>query len=120
MLDGQDVLTPIYTVSLDTEELGADIVFSYTDSANSNILSFVNNIPTPDGGTHLTWFRSALLTIINEWAKEFELVDKKVGEFQASDISDGLYAIVTVKVPNPEFEWQTKGRLGNSYVRKLV
>jgi DNA gyrase/topoisomerase IV subunit B len=54
MLDGQDVLTPIYTVSLDTEELGADIVFSYTDSANSNILSFVNNIPTPDGGTHLT------------------------------------------------------------------
>jgi DNA gyrase subunit B len=120
MLDGQDVLTPIYTVSLDTEELGADIVFSYTDSANSNILSFVNNIPTPDGGTHLTWFRSALLNIINEWAKEFELVDKKVWEFQASDISDGLYAIVTVKVPNPEFEWQTKGRLGNSYVRKLV
>lgn len=120
MLDGQDVLTPIYTVSLDTEELGADIVFSYTDSSNSNILSFVNNIPTPDGGTHLTWFRSALLNIINEWAKELELVDKKVWEFQSSDISDGLNAIVTVKVPNPEFEWQTKGRLGNSYVRKLV
>lgn len=120
VLDGQDVLTPIYTVSLDTEELGADIVFSYTDSSNSNILSFVNNIPTPDGGTHLTWFRSALLNIINEWAKELDLVDKKVWEFQSSDISDGLNAIVTVKVPNPEFEWQTKGRLGNSYVRKLV
>ncbi len=120
MLDGQDVLTPVYTVSLDTEELGADIVFSYTDSSNSNILSFVNNIPTPDGGTHLTWFRSALLNIINEWAKDLELIDKKVWEFQSSDISDGLYAIVTVKVPNPEFEWQTKGRLGNSYVRKLV
>ena len=120
MLDGQDVLTPTYTVSLDTEELWADIVFSYTNGTNANILSFVNNIPTPDGGTHLTWFRSALLNIINEWAKDLELVDKKVWEFQSSDISDGLYAIVTVKVPNPEFEWQTKGRLGNSYVRKLV
>jgi len=120
MLDGQDVLTPTYSISFDHPELWADIVFSYTDSSNSNILSFVNNITTPDGGTHLTWFRSALLTIINEWAKELDLLDKKVGEFQSSDIGDGLYAIVTVKVPNPEFEWQTKGRLGNSYVRKLV
>jgi len=104
MLEGQDILTPTYNVTLDTDDLGADIVFSYTDSTNSNILSFVNNIPTPDGGSHLLGFKSALLNVINEKSKDLDLIDKKVGEFQSSDISDGLYAIVTVKVPNPEFE----------------
>lgn len=84
------------------------------------MLSFVNNIPTTDGGSHVLGFKSALLNIINEVAKEKDKMNKKIGEFQYSDVTDGLYSIVTVKIPEPQFEGQTKGRLGNSYVRTEV
>ncbi len=117
--DQRTVIKPIRLGS-ENDELAIDMVFNYIDSTNANILSFVNNINTPDGGTHLLGFKDGLLKAINEISKTKGKVDSKIGEFQASDISDGLYAIVTVKVPNPEFEGQTKGRLGNSYVRKEV
>jgi len=94
--------------------------FQMVNSTNDNLLSFVNNIPTPDGGTHVLWFKSALLTVINEVAQEKWLIHKKIGEFQYSDVTDGLYALVTVKIPEPQFQWQTKWRLGNSYVRTQV
>ncbi len=83
-------------------------------------MSFVNNIPTKDGGTHVLGFKSAVLRVINEIAKEKGKIDKKIGEFQYSDVMEGLYAILNVKIPEPQFEGQTKGRLGNSYVRKQV
>lgn len=117
--DQKSVIEPIF-VSKESDELITEVVFNYIDSANNNILSFVNNINTPDGGTHLSWFKDGLLRVINEFAKAWWHIDNKIWEFQPSDIWDGLYAIVTVKVPNPEFEWQTKWRLGNSYVRKEV
>lgn len=117
--DQKPVIEPIF-LSKDTDNLNTELVFNYIDSPNNNILSFVNNINTPDGGTHLLWFKDGLLKVINELAKAGWHIDSKIGEFQPSDITDGLYAIVTVKVPNPEFEWQTKWRLGNSYVRKEV
>lgn len=65
-------------------------------------------------------FKSALLNVINELGKEKDKINKKIGEFQYSDVTDGLYAIVTVKIPEPQFEGQTKGKLGNSYVRTEV
>lgn len=65
-------------------------------------------------------FKSALLNVINELGKEKDKINKKIGEFQYSDVTDGLYAIVTVKIPEPQFEGQTKGKLGNSYVRGEV
>ena len=117
--DQKTVIEPVRLGS-EADNLAIDIVFNYIDSTNSNILSFVNNINTPDGGTHLLGFKDGLLKVINEISKSKGKLDSKVGEFIASDISDGLYAIVTVKVPNPEFEGQTKGRLGNSYIRKDV
>lgn len=117
--DQRTVIKPARLGS-ENDNLAVDIVFNYIDSTNSNILSFVNNINTPDGGTHLLGFKDGLLRTINETSKARGKTDNKIGEFQASDISDGLYAIVTVKVPNPEFEGQTKGRLGNSYIRKEV
>jgi len=98
----------------------AEIAFQLVNTNNDNTLSFVNNIPTTDWGTHVLWFRSALLNVINELAKEKDKINKKIGEFQYSDVTDWLYAIVSVKIPEPQFEWQTKGRLGNSYVRKEV
>ncbi|PJA48382.1 MAG: DNA topoisomerase IV subunit B, partial [candidate division SR1 bacterium CG_4_9_14_3_um_filter_40_9] len=73
------------------------------------------NIPTTDGGTHVLGFKSALLNIINEVAKAKDKINKKIGEFQYSDVTDGLYAIINVKIPEPQFEGQTKGKLGNSY-----
>ena len=94
-----------------------EIAFEFVDSPNDHILSYVNNIPTIDGGSHILGFKSALLNIINEVGKEKDKINKKIWEFQYSDVTDWLYAIVTVKIPEPQFEGQTKGKLGNSYVR---
>jgi len=98
----------------------AEIAFQFVNTSNDHTLSFVNNIPTKDGGSHVLWFRSALLQAINEVWKEKDKIDKKIGEFQYSDVTDGLYAIVNVKIPEPQFEGQTKWRLGNAYVRVEV
>ena len=83
-------------------------------------MSFANNITTKDGWAHVLWYKDALLKAVNEYAKEKDAIDKKIGDFTIWDITDGLYAIVTVKLPEPQFEWQTKWRLWNSYVRKEV
>lgn len=109
-----------FDITAEGDNIAMDICFQYVDSSTGNIFSFVNNIPTPDGWTHELWFKSALLSVINEIALEKELIDKKIGEFTYGDITDGLYAIVTVKVPEPQFQGQTKGRLWNSYVRTQV
>lgn len=98
----------------------AEISFQFVATSNDHTLSFVNNIPTRDGGSHVLGFKSALLKIINEIGKEKEKIDKKIGEFQYSDVTDGLYGIITVKIPEPQFEGQTKGRLWNAYVRNEV
>lgn len=98
----------------------AEIAFQFVATSNDHTLSFVNNIPTRDGWSHILWFKSALLKIINEIWKEKEKIDKKIWEFQYSDITDWLYGIVTVKIPEPQFEWQTKWRLWNAYVRNEV
>jgi len=97
-----------------------EFAFEFVDSPNDHILSYVNNIPTIDGWSHVLGFKSALLNIINEVGKEKDKINKKIWEFQYSDVTDGLYAIVTVKIPEPQFEWQTKWKLGNSYVRGEV
>ena len=98
----------------------AEIAFQFVATSNDHTVSFVNNIPTKDGGSHVLGFKSALLKIINEIAAEKDKIDKKIWEFQASDVIDGLYGIITVKIPEPQFEGQTKGRLGNAYVRGEV
>lgn len=110
---------PVY-VNQEGKDCLAEIAFQFVNGNNDNTISFVNNIPTTDGGSHVLGFRSALLTIINEICKEKDKMNKKIGEFQYADVTDGLYAIVSVKIPEPQFEGQTKGRLGNSYVRKEV
>ena len=98
----------------------AEISFQFVWTSNDHTLSFVNNIPTRDGWSHILWFKSALLKIINEIWKEKDKIDKKIWEFQYSDITDWLYWIITVKIPEPQFEWQTKWRLWNAYVRNEV
>jgi DNA gyrase subunit B len=116
----QKTLSSQHYVLKEGNDVLVEIAFQYVNSPNDNGLSFVNNVNTGDGGTHVVWFKNALLNVINETAKSKGKVDNKIGEFQASDITEWLYSIVTVKIPEPQFEWQTKGRLGNSYVRKEV
>lgn len=116
----QKVLSPLFFIEQEGKEVLVEVTCQFVDSTNDTILSFTNNIRTIDGGTHVLWFKDALLTVINEVAANKWLIDKKIWQFQISDITDGLYAIVSVKVPEPQFEGQTKGRLGNGYVRKEV
>jgi DNA gyrase subunit B len=116
----QKVLSPLFFIEKEGKEVMVEVACQFVDSTNDTILSFTNNIRTIDGGTHVLGFKDALLTVVNEVAANKGLIDKKIGQFQISDITDGLYAIVSVKVPEPQFEGQTKGRLGNGYVRKEV
>jgi len=116
----QQALSSQHHFKVEGKDCLAEVAFEFVNTSNDHILSFVNNIPTIDGGTHVLGFKSALLNIINEVGKEKDKINKKIWEFQYSDVTDGLYAIVTVKIPEPQFEWQTKGKLWNSYVRGQV
>ncbi len=120
LVGNQTTLSPIFYHIEDLDEIQVEIAFQFVDSMNDNLLSFANNITTKDGGTHVLWFKDAILTAVNDFAKEQGEIDKKLGEFTISDITDGLYSIVTVKIPEPQFEWQTKWRLWNGFVRKEV
>lgn len=116
----QERISTLHYLKEEGKDCLTEISFQLINSTNENILSFVNNIPTHDGGTHVLGFKDAFVTIVNELATEQGKINKKIGEYQLSDVTDGLYAIITVKIPEPQFQWQTKGRLGNSYVRTQV
>lgn len=102
------------------EHVEVEIAIQYTDGYNENILPFANNIHTTDGGYHLSGFRSALTRTINEYARKFNLLKEKENNLAGEDTREGLSAIISVKLPNPQFEGQTKGKLGNSEVRGVV
>lgn len=97
-----------------------DIALQYTDSYSENILSFANTILTPEGGTHLTGFRSGLTKTINNYAREYGHLKEKDENFSGEDIREGLTAIIAVKLSNPQFEGQTKSKLGSSEMRGIV
>lgn len=103
-----------------TEGVEVDIALQYTDAYSENVISFANNIITGEGGTHLTGFRSALTKTLNDYGRSFNLIKEKEDNLSGEDVREGLTAIVTVKVSNPQFEGQTKSKLGNSEVRGIV
>lgn len=117
LIDGQEVVSQPHYLEQEGKDILVECAFQFLNTTNENLLSFVNNIPTRDHGTHVVGFKNALLQRINELVKEKDKFNKKLGEFTLQDISDGLYAIVTVKIPEPQFQGQTKGKLGNSYVK---
>ena len=92
----------------------------YNNEYNSNIYSFVNNINTHDGGTHEEGVKRALTRVINSYARKVNLLKEKDESLTGDDVQEGLTMIISCKHPNPQFEGQTKGRLGNSEVRKLA
>ena len=118
-LNKNQSLCKIINFSQRIEDIEADIAFVYSDVYYETLYSFVNNIKTPDGGTHEIGFRTGLLKVINNYIMQnFPAKDKN--KILADDIKEGLIAIVSVRVPDPQFEGQTKGKLGSSYVRPLV
>ncbi len=116
--------TPIHDdiIHLEGEEDGVffEVAMQYNTSYNANIYSFVNNINTHDGGTHEDGVRRALTRVINSYARKAGLLKEKDEALIGDDVKEGLTMIISCKHPNPQFEGQTKGRLGNSEVRKLA
>ena len=110
---------PFY-VSAEQDNVEVDVTFTYTTSQNETIYSFVNNINTHEGGTHVQGFRTALTKVINDVGKAQGLLKDKDGKLMGNDIREGVVAIVSTKIPQPQFEGQTKGKLGNSEVSGIV
>jgi DNA gyrase subunit B len=110
------VPTPIY-ISKSFTGASVEIAMQYCEDYTELISTFANNIATPDGGTHLTGFRSALTTTINKYARKMNLIQEKEPNLTGDDVREGLTAIISVKLSNPQFEGQTKAKLGNAEVR---
>ena len=104
----------------DKDKVIVEIAIQYTDSYNENIFSFVNNINTIEGGTHLVGFKTALTRVINDYAKKAGLIKDNDVPITGEDIREGITAILSIKVTNPQFEGQTKTKLGNSEIRGIV
>jgi DNA gyrase subunit B len=102
------------------DEVFVDCVLQYTDSYSDQILCFANSISNPDGGTHLTGFRSALTRAINQYAKTNNLLKEKDPAISGDDVREGLVCVLSVKLPNPRFESQTKVKLVNTEIDGLV
>ncbi len=113
------IKTPFY-MSGEVDNVSVEIAMTYNTNQRETIYSFVNNINTHEGGTHVSGFRTALTRVINDLGKSTGLIKDKDGKLQGSDIREGLTAIVSVKVPQPQFEGQTKTKLGNSEVTGIV
>ena len=102
------------------EDIEVEVSFQYTDGYSENILTYANNIHTPEGGTHLSGFRSALTRTVNDYARNFKFIKENEDNLQGEDIREGITAIISVKISEPQFEGQTKAKLGNSEVRGAV
>ena len=110
---------PIY-IKVEKDGLSVEIAMQYTDSYAENIHTFANNINTTEGGTHLIGFRAALTRTINDYAKKYNFMKGNGEALGGEDVREGLTAVLSVKLPEPQFEGQTKTKLGNSDVRGIV
>ena len=110
---------PIYLEAKE-EDVEVEIAIQYTDGYTENIHTFANNINTHEGGTHLSGFKGALTRVMNKYGKDNNLFDSKEFSLSGEDCREGITSIISVKVKNPQFEGQTKTKLGNSEVRGIV
>ncbi|ANN64783.1 DNA gyrase subunit B [Brachyspira hyodysenteriae] len=110
---------PIY-LHKNEDKTDVEVAMQYVDAYNENIFTYCNNINTTEGGTHLVGFRTALTRVYTDFAKKLELDKKNKITFMGEDTREGLVAVVSVKIPNPQFEGQTKTKLGNTEVRAVT
>jgi DNA gyrase subunit B len=107
-------------ISRQRDEVFVDVVLQYNDSYNDQILPFANSIPNSDGGTHLTGFRTALTRAVNQYARQNNLLKEKDPSISGDDVREGLIAVLSIKLPNPRFESQTKVKLVNTEIDGIV
>ena len=116
--------TPLHEDVVYAEQINnnntVEIAFQYTDSYSENIFSYANNISTHEGGTHLVGFRSAITRLINDYGRKKGIIKEKDENLTGEDVREGLTAIVSIKLEEPQFEGQTKTKLGNSEMRGIV
>ncbi len=101
-------------------KIAVEVAFQYNDGYIENVYAYANNIHTVDGGTHLVGFRTSLTRVLNNYAKKHGMIKESEGNLSGDDVREGLTAVVSVKLPNPEFEGQTKAKLGNTEARGAV
>jgi len=108
------------SMTKEKDEVVVDFAIQYNDDYSETVFSFVNNIKTPEGGTHLAGFRSALTRVINDYIKKYDLLKGKNFAVTGDDVREGLCAVLSAKIQNPQFEGQTKSKLGNAEVEGIV
>ena len=119
-MNKKQVVADVYSFSGKVEDIEFDIALMYNDAYDEKLASFVNNIRTPNGGTHEAGFRAGLTRVISNYNSKNGAAKEKDVKISGDDVKEGLIAIVSARVPEPQFEGQTKGKLGNTYVRPLV
>lgn len=117
---GKDVVSDIFYVEKQIEDSMIEVAVQYNDSFAETVRPFANNVLTPDGGTHLIGFRASMTRVINDYARKSGLLKEKEENLSGDDIREGLTAVILVKLPDPQFEGQTKNKLGNPEVRRYV
>ena len=118
---GKDVISEnIFYVERPVEDCMVEIALQYNDTYTEMVKPFANNVLTPDGGTHLVGFKEALTRVINDYARKNNLLKEKEDNLTGDDIREGLTAVILVKLPDPQFEGQTKNKLGNPEMRRYV
>jgi len=117
---GKHSLSKILMLEGEVDDVSVEVAMQYTQEFRENIQTFANNIQTIEGGTHLTGFQMALTRVINKYARENNLLKEKEANFTNDDVKEGITAIISVKMPEPQFEGQTKSKLGNSEVRTIT
>ena len=118
---GKDIVSDeIFYVERQVEDTMVEIAVQYTDAYVETVKAFANNVYNPDGGTHLVGFRTALTRVLNDYARKSGLLKEKEENLTGDDVREGLTAIILVKLPDPQFEGQTKNKLGNPQIRRYV
>jgi DNA gyrase subunit B len=119
-MNKKTIVADVYSFTQKVEDIEFDVALMYNESYEERLASFVNNIRTPNGGTHEAGFRAALTRVISNYNSKNGAAKEKDVKISGGDVREGLIAIVSARVPEPQFEGQTKGKLGNTYVRPLV
>ncbi len=119
-MNKKEIVAQVYSFTAKIEDIEFDIALMYNSSYDEKLASFVNNIRTPNGGTHESGFRAGLTRVISNYNTQNGNAKEKDTKISGEDATEGLIAIVSARVPEPQFEGQTKGKLGNTYVRPLV
>ena len=117
---GKESIDEVFYVDKEVDQSQVEVALQYTDTYVETVKPFANNVYNPDGGTHLTGFRTALTRVINEYARKNGILKEKEENLSGEDCREGITAIILVKLPDPQFEGQTKNKLGNPEVRGYV